>query len=199
MRTDTVVHRTVGTRTPDAASAREYLRGSLPAVYRDSPAGTDRDPFVLRFLQALEEVLDPAVATIDQLAAHLDMSLAPPEVVRLVGEWLGIDLDPGLRPVVHRRLVRRATEITRTRGTLFGMGMVLELSCPEHVFEVSDSGGVTVSTTSQGSRPAGPRFVTVVCPSSLHARDVGVVRRVVEEVKPVGVRLDLVRPDGRAA
>jgi phage tail-like protein len=199
MQRDTTLHPTIDTDNPVAASTRAYLRGSLPAVYREAPAGTSGQAFVMRFLEALEEVLDPAVATIDLLPAHLDLTLAPPDVIALIGEWLGIELDAALPIGAHRRLLRRATEISRTRGTLFGVWLVLELSFKGLEFEVRDGGGVTTSMDPTSSRPAGERKLTVVCPPRLHADDVAAVRRVVKEVKPVGVELELLTSSGEPA
>lgn len=200
MRRETTISTTISElESPPAASAREYLRGSLPPVYLEPPPGSNSDAFVLRFLSSLEEVLDPVVATIDQLPAHFDLRTAPPEVVALVGEWLGIELDAALPSGVHRRILRRATEITRMRGTLFGVLLVLELSFPGLVFDVRDGGRVIVSTDPHDSLPAGERTLTVICPPRLGPDDVDAVRRIVAEVKPTGVALEILTNDGMPA
>jgi phage tail-like protein len=191
VRHDTVLYAPVALGPPASASVREYLRGSLPAVYQEPPPGSESDAFVLRFLESLEVVLDPVVAMIDQLPAHLDVALAPPDMIALIGEWLGIELDAALPVGAHRRLLRRATEIGRMRGTLFCVWLVLELSFYGLVFEVSEGGSASVSTDPHASRPAGESTLTVKCPPRLGPDDVATVRRIVEEVKPAGVVLEI--------
>jgi phage tail-like protein len=199
VRHDTVLYAPLGLGPPATASAREYLRGSLPAVYQEPPPGSDSEAFVLRFLESLELVLDPVVAVIDQLPAHFDIALAPPDVIALVGEWLGIELDAALPIGAHRRLLHRATEIARTRGTLFCVWLVLELSFYGLAFEVSEGGDSAVSTDPHASRPAGERTLTVRCPPRLGPDDLATVRRIVEEVKPAGVALELLTSEGEPA
>lgn len=199
--------------TPPAASTREYLRAGLPAVYRDrtrsararpdvayrsDPAGLD-EPFVVRFMGGLEEVLDPIVAMLDLLPAHLDVALAPPDFIAMLGEWLGLELDAGLEDepeellAAHRRLVDQANEITRRRGTRAGIEHVLALAFRDVPLQVHDSGGVTWSRDTGAPAPAPDPVLTVTYPPALsdQPRRVAAIRRVVEDVKPAGVRLEL--------
>ena len=77
-------------RRQDAAASRptaRYLRGGLPAVYQEGDFG-------MRFVGALEPMLDPIVALLDALPAHFDPDLAPRDV---------LDADGGLA----RRRARR--------------------------------------------------------------------------------------------
>jgi phage tail-like protein len=175
---------------PRSASGRAYLRRGLPAVYHDPPRATSDDAFATRFLLALEEVLDPIVATIDLLPAHLDLDLAPREVVVLVASWLGVELDAGLTDDAHRRLVRHATEILRARGTRRGLERTLALAFGRSDFEVSDSGR---TTWSEGPRrpPAAEAAVTVVCPPGMSPVARAALGRVLEEVRPAHVRVEL--------
>jgi phage tail-like protein len=196
---DTRLYPALGLEPPPAASAREYLRGSLPAVYQERPPGSESEAFVLRFLESLERVLDPVVATIDQLPAHLDLALAPPDVIALVGEWLGIELDAALPIGAHRRLLRRATEITRMRGTVYCVWLVLELAFRGLEFEVRDGAEAVFSEDPHASHPAGKRTLTVECPPRLGADDMATVRRIVEEVKPAGVSLEILTREGEPA
>src|SRR5215211_4237905 len=56
--------------TPAVASSRAYLRGGLPAVYQEGDFG-------MRFIGALETLLDPIVAVLDALPAHFSPGHAP--------------------------------------------------------------------------------------------------------------------------
>ena len=51
--------------TPPVASTRAYLRNGLPSLYQDGDFG-------MRFVGALEELLDPIVAVLDGLHKHFD-------------------------------------------------------------------------------------------------------------------------------
>lgn len=171
---------------PPAASGREYLRAGLPAVYRHPP-----DAFGMRFLNGLEEVLDPIVAMLDLLPAHFDVRVAPPEVVGLVADWLGLELDGALPREVHRLLVDEARQIIRARGTRPGVELLLRLAFADLDVEVRDSGGATWSTDPLRPQPAADPVLTVVCPPGLPAGRMAALRRVIEEVRPVEVRLEL--------
>ena len=72
--------------TPPVASSRAYLRGGLPALYQDGDFG-------MRFVGALESVLDPIVAIIDALPAHFNPDHAPRDLLNLLSAWLGIEVD----------------------------------------------------------------------------------------------------------
>ena len=64
------------------ASTRAYLRNGLPALYQDGDFG-------MRFVGALEELLDPIVAILDALPSHFDPNFAPPDILDLLAAWLG--------------------------------------------------------------------------------------------------------------
>jgi phage tail-like protein len=166
-------------------------------VYHDPPGGTPEEAFAMRFLLGLEEVLDPIVATIDLLPAHLDLKLAPPELVALVAGWLGVELDGGLPSEAHRRLVRQATQITRARGTSWGLERMLALAFGRSDIEVRDGGGATWSEE-PGPRPAGDATLTVVCPPSVPLATQAAIRRLVDEVRPAHVSVELSTAEGES-
>ncbi len=95
---------------PQVASARGYLRRGLPAVYHD-------DDFGMRFVGALETLLDPIVSILDNLPAHFDPDIAPLDVVDMLAVWLGLEPEESWSEELRRELVRRAGELTRKRGT----------------------------------------------------------------------------------
>ena len=136
--------------TPPVASGRAYLRGSLPAVYQEGDFG-------MRFIGALETLLDPIVAVLDALPAHFSADHAPRDVLNLLSAWLGIDLDESQTPAQRRAMVRQAAEIGRRRGTRAGLELALSLAFPKLPLRVEDLGGVRTDPPDGGSRRRPPR------------------------------------------
>jgi phage tail-like protein len=124
---------------PPAASARALLRRGLPAIYREPDDG-----FAMRFLEALEHVLDPRVAVIDCRASYLDCDLAPEGMVREMASWLGFEPEQ-LPAEAVRRLLANANQIARSRGTKKGIELALICCFPSLHLEVED-----------GARPRSP-------------------------------------------
>lgn len=177
-------------RTPASASRRESMRRGLPAIYREPPPRHAEEPFAMRFLEALEKVLDPIVTTIDLLPAHFDLRLAPDEIVDLVAGWLGIEDDRDLPPGARRRLVRRAAEIARIRGTRAGVELTLREAFAPLELEIRDSGGVSYSREHRRV-PAGEPTLTVAVPHGVDARRLAAICRLAARIKPAHVRLEM--------
>jgi hypothetical protein len=112
-------------------------------------------------------------------------------VIRLIGDWLGIELDSALPIGAHRRLLRHAKQISQSRGTLPGIRLVLELSFRGMQLEVLDGGLATWSRDPEWKPPPGEQTLKVICPPRVHPDDVAAIRRVVEEVKPAHVGFEL--------
>ncbi len=72
----------------------------------------------MRFIGALETLLDPIVAVLDALPAHFDPDFAPRDVLDLMAAWLGVDLDESQELKHQREMVRRSAELGRQRGTV---------------------------------------------------------------------------------
>src|SRR4051794_40370269 len=96
-------------QTPAVASTRAYLRNGLPSLYQDGDFG-------MRFVGALEELLDPIVAVLDALPPHFYPNLAPPGILGLLAAGLGVGLDQprGIKP--QREWGRPAPAAGRPRG-----------------------------------------------------------------------------------
>src|ERR671921_2440375 len=109
--------------TPPVASSRAYLRSALPAVYQDGDFG-------MRFIGALETLLDPIIAVLDALPAHFSADHAPRDVLDLLSAWLGVDLDESQTPAQRREMVRKAAELGRRQGTRAGLELALSLAFP---------------------------------------------------------------------
>src|SRR3954470_13962618 len=125
--------------TPEVVSSRGYLRQGLPAIY------TEED-FGMRFVGALEAVLDPIVAILDGLSAHFDPDLAPRNILDLLSAWLGVDFDESQTISARREKIRQAAELGRRRGTVVGLELALSLSFPSLPLRVEDEGTVSYST-----------------------------------------------------
>jgi phage tail-like protein len=180
--------------SPPAASARRYLCSGLPAMYTDPdrvrPARGRGPAFGLAFVSGLEEVLDPVVALLDCLPAHLAPEMAPPPMVDLMGSWLGLEIDDG-RPVEQRRaLVRQAAELARWRGTRKGLEMALGLMFPDLPLRVTDRGGVVWAGERSASGEPKREFV-VYCDTPLPESTLASVAGAIDALKPVGVRYKL--------
>lgn len=173
---------------PRSVSERGYLREGLPVIYRE-------DEFAMRFVQALEEVLDPIVCLLDALPAHFDPQLAPPDVLELLGAWLGLEVDETTPAGQRRTMVRHAMELARTRGTRVGLELTLRLTFPDLALDVHDQGGVSWSAA-PAAPPASPAAFEVVSHEPLTAEQRAAVERVIALVKPAHVAHTTVEPGG---
>lgn len=173
---------------PKSASRRGYLRGGLPGVYRDGDnRSPDRQrPFGMRFVQALEEVLDPIVCLLDSLPQHIDPALAPDDMLELLGMWLGLEIDDAAPAGQRRAMVRQAMELSRTRGTLAGLELTLRLTFPDLALHVHDQGGVSWSAEVGAPPMTSPGF-EVVSRRPLTVEERAAVERVVTRAKPAHV------------
>ena len=126
------------TETPPSASSRAYLRDGLPSLYSEGDFG-------MRFVGALESVLDPIVAVLDALPEHFDPDYAPRHILNLLSAWLGVTLDESQPIAVQRDTIRRAAELGRRRGTKGGLELALSLAFPGVPLRVEDEGGVVWS------------------------------------------------------
>jgi phage tail-like protein len=163
--------------TPEVASSRAYLRSGLPAVYQDGDFG-------MRFVGALERLLDPIVAVLDGLPAHFDPDHAPRDVLSLMAAWLGVDLDESQELRHQREMVRKAAELGRRRGTVRGLELALELSFPDVPLRVEDQGGVKWSLD-QDPVDAPPASFIVYCDKPVPEETQAAVARCIEQHKPV--------------
>jgi phage tail-like protein len=163
--------------TPPVASTRAYLRNGLPSLYQDGDFG-------MRFVGALEELLDPIVAILDGLSAHFDPNFAPPDILNLLAAWLGVDLDETQDIKHQREMVRRAAELGRRRGTVGGMDLALKLHFPEIPLRIEDNGGVFWHSHPAQEGNASSSFV-VYCDVPVDAETQAGIARCIEQYKPV--------------
>ena len=67
----------------------------------------------MRFMGALETLLDPIVAMLDALPAHFSADHAPRDMLELLAAWLGVEQDETQTPEQRRETVRHAAELGR--------------------------------------------------------------------------------------
>jgi phage tail-like protein len=165
--------------TPPVASSRAYLRGGLPSVYQEGDFG-------MRFIGALETMLDPIVAILDALPAHFDPDHAPHDILDLMAAWLGVDLDESQDLRHQREMVRRSAELGRRRGTVHGLELALELTFPDVPLRVEDQGGVrwTLDADAAPADAPPPSFV-VYCDKAVAEEVQAGIARCIEHWKPV--------------
>jgi phage tail-like protein len=163
--------------TPEVASSRAYLRGGLPAVYQDGDFG-------MRFIGALERLLDPIVAVLDGLPAHFDPDHAPRDLLALMAAWLGVDLDESQDLRLQREMVRASAELGRRRGTVSGLELALKLSFPHVPLRIEDQGGVKWSLDQEPVEAAPASFI-VYCDKPIPEETQAAVARCIEQHKPV--------------
>ena len=168
---------------PHVVSRRATLRNELPAVYQEGDFG-------MRFVGALELVLDPIVAVLDSLEAHFDPDHAPRAVLQLLAAWLGIRLDESQELGYQRELVRRAGELSRRRGTVRGLELVLELSFPGLPLRVEDHGGVHWSLDQEPVEAPQTSFV-VYCDEPVPDETQAAIARRIDEFRPVNATYKL--------
>jgi phage tail-like protein len=165
---------------PATAETREYLRAGVPAMYRDHDFG-------MRFLGALEGVLDPIVAILDCLPAYLRVDFAPHDLLELMTAWLGLEVDETQEHVHRRELIRHATELGRRRGTAGGIELALALAFPGVKLRVEDGGGVAWAADPDALPDPGPREFVVYCDEALPEDRLTAIARFLERAKPVDV------------
>ena len=163
--------------TPEVASSRAYLRGSLPALYQDGDFG-------MRFIGGLERLLDPIVAVLDGLPAHFDPDHAPRDVLSLMAAWLGVDLDESQELRHQREMVRQSAELGRRRGTVSGLELALKLSFPSIPMRIEDQGGVKWTLDQSAVEAPAASFI-VYCDKPIPEETQAAVARCIEQHKPV--------------
>jgi phage tail-like protein len=169
---------------PPSATSRLYLRAALPAIYQEGDFG-------LRFIGALEALLDPIVALLDSLPGHISPEIAPRDMLRLMAAWLGIEIDEGWPEDRLRDLVRRAADLHRARGTKTGLELELALSFPHLPLRVEETGGVFHADDPAKLPKADPPGFVVYCDVPLEEAEQAAVARAIEHMKPVHVNFRL--------
>ena len=92
----------------------------LPAVYREVD-------LMGRLLKLFEQAFDPSIQILGLLWAYLDSLTAPETLLPFLAYWVGWPSEVPWGLEQQRRLIRRALEIYRWRGTRRGLRLYLHL------------------------------------------------------------------------
>ncbi|MGW2395798.1 phage tail protein [Kitasatospora sp. NPDC001664] len=157
------------------------IAGQLPAVYGENE-------FLHRFTEALDGVLAPVFATLDNLPAYFDPALAPADFVRSLAHWVGAALPA--EPRRQREAVRRAVGLHALRGTPAGLADRVELHFGVRP-EIEESGGAAWSAVPGGALPGtveGRLVVRLRLPEGAAAVDAAAVLELVRAECPAHLR-----------
>jgi phage tail-like protein len=169
----------------DTVKRGSWLVGQLPMGMTD-------DDFFVRFVGIFEELATSFLEAADNIPNVVDVSVAPAELVRWLGSWIGAaSIDSSLPEDLQRRLVRRASENLAWRGTKDGLARFLEVVTGSPA-EIEESGRITREGQS-GNRPP---FVRVRVQSIGWLPDDDFVSLVEDEI-PANVTYELYAGDRR--
>jgi phage tail-like protein len=162
----------------------------LPAVYQE-------DEFTMRFVAGFDDVLAPILLALDCLIDYFDPALTATDFLEWLAGWVGIEVDESWETERRRAAVATAVEMYRMRGTISGLRANLEVLSGGEV-EISDSGGVTWSTSPMGSLPGqeSPRLAVRVTLPEVTDRTTRAIDSIVIAAKPAHVvhRVEVVTP-----
>lgn len=165
----------------------------LPAVYQEVDV-------IGRLLKLFEQAFDPAIQTLQLLWAYLDPLTAPETLLPFLAYWVGWPSDIPWSLEQQRRLIRRALEIYRWRGTRRGLRLYLHLytglpldspETPESERHISIqeafSQGFVLNAARLGESAmvgGGRPYHFVVRLRSPEALDEALIRTIIEQEKP---------------
>lgn len=153
----------------------------LPAIYQE-------DEFSMRFVGGFDGVLAPILIALDCLVDYFDPALTPTDFLDWLASWVGIEIDEAWETQRRRAAVATAVEMYRMRGTTSGLRANLEVLSGGTV-EITDSGGVSWSTSPMGELPgqASPRLAVRVTVAEMTEQTTKAIDSIVIAAKPAHV------------
>lgn len=137
----------------------DWLVGQLPMGMLD-------DDFFVRFVSLFQDLATSLLDGAENIPNTVDLTVAPPSLVRWLGSWLGVSsIDDSLPEDLQRRLVRQAGQTLAWRGTRRGLAGFLEVVTGAPA-EIDETGGVLREPLPDddppGTTPPGrPRHVAI--------------------------------------
>jgi phage tail-like protein len=153
----------------------------MPALYEE-------DDLAMRLCEAIDDVIAPIVATLDNLASYFDAQECPDDFVEWLGGWVGMALDENWPVERQRALIATAGELYRWRGTVRGIRDLVAIYTGLEP-EVTDSGGVAWSVTPGAVLPGDDRFTLTIklTPPKKQKIDAARIESLVAAAKPAHV------------
>jgi phage tail-like protein len=162
----------------------------LPGVYQG-------ETVVEAFCAALDEVLAPAVLTLDSMPAYLDPQTTPPDMLAWLAAWLGISVYTASPIAEQRALVRDAVDVLRWRGTAKGLRGTIRLETGLDA-DIVETGATEWSSTPETPLPGAPesRVIVRITATKPDMIDVGLLDKIVSSNVPAHVshRIEVIAP-----
>lgn len=159
------------------------MRGALPDLPTPHPLAQtlpglfQAHSFTERLCGALDDVLAPVISTLDNLAAYLDVTTTPDDLLPWLSYWTGMPVDVNLTAARQREVLHAASRLHGWQGTRRGVELAVE-AVFGHRTVVQETGGAAWSSDPAAALPG----------SALEAM-------VVQVLVPPGARLDERRLD----
>jgi phage tail-like protein len=166
--------------------ARQRPRRDPDWMLQQLPVAMLSEDFFVRFVSIFQELGTTLLEDADNVDNIVDPSVAPVEVVRWLGSWIGSGaVDGSLPEVVQRRIVASAALTLTRRGTVQGLHDFLHLVTGQDV-EVQDGGGVW----RDGEAPDDTAWVRMAVVST-GTLELGALVAVLRDEIPAHVRAEL--------
>ena len=167
----------------------------LPVLYREVD-------FIGRFMKIFEQAFDPVIQSFNVMWANLDPLTAPQALLPFLAHWVAWPVDTIWDLNQQRRLVRRAVELYRWRGTRKGLRLYLHLytglPLDEHLPQEADKHISITEPFGQGFVLGAAKlgeeavlgggqpyhFVVQLRPDYSHSVNEQLVRRIIDQERP---------------
>jgi len=174
----------------------------LPVLYREVD-------LVGRFMKIFEQAFDPVVQSFNLMWANLDALTAPQTLLLFLAHWVAWPVDPIWDIKAQWRLIRRAMELYRWRGTRKGLRLYLhlytDLPLDEHLPQEADKHISITEPFGQGFVLGAAKlgedavlgggqpyhFVVRLRPKSSDELSEQLIRRIIDQEKPAFTTYDL--------
>jgi len=167
----------------------------LPVLYREVD-------LIGRFIKIFEQTVEPVIQSFNVMWANLDPLTSPQALLPFLAHWVAWPVNPSWDLPQQRRLIRRAVELYRWRGTRKGLRIYLHLytglPLDEHVPQEADkhisitepfgqgfvlgAAKLGEETVLGGGQPY--HFVVRLRSDRSNTIDENLMRRIIEQEKP---------------